>query len=116
MLGWTLLQIHNHATVDAFLAEVRTSIALGTFEADRAVFETAYAPELPQGEGVRPRTRGYEFKSEHGQKKKNAKVYGRFEGDERNGDMLAEEGVALDEIEGAEELVEHGMGLKNEGL
>jgi queuine tRNA-ribosyltransferase subunit QTRTD1 len=64
MLGWVLLQIHNHATISSFFAAVRESIAQGTFEEDRKKFEEWYESELPKGMGERPRARGYHFKSE----------------------------------------------------
>ena len=55
MLGWVLLQIHNHAVADAFFKGIRTSIARGTFRADCAVFDKAYEVELPLGTGIGPR-------------------------------------------------------------
>jgi queuine tRNA-ribosyltransferase accessory subunit len=72
MLGWALLQIHNHHVVSRFFVAVRASIARGTFEDDRAVFESVYDAVLPEGMGQRPRARGYHFKSEGpGEKKRN---------------------------------------------
>ncbi|MCJ1398819.1 hypothetical protein MMC11_002020 [Xylographa trunciseda] len=55
MLGWVLLQIHNHAMADAFFNGIRTSIANGTFVDDCGVFEKAYERELPLGTGIGPR-------------------------------------------------------------
>jgi queuine tRNA-ribosyltransferase len=64
MLGWTLLQVHNHAVVERFFAGVRYSIQRGAFEAEREAFERCYAEELPVGAGRPPRVRGYHLKSE----------------------------------------------------
>lgn len=55
MLGWTLLQVHNHAVMDTFFAGVRTSIGKGVFEEDRMAFEAVYEPELPEKTGQGPR-------------------------------------------------------------
>lgn len=55
MLGWVLLQIHNHHVMDEFFAGVRSSIGAGTFEADVAAFEAMYESELPVGSGSGPR-------------------------------------------------------------
>lgn len=73
MLGWTLLQIHNHHVVSEFFAGIRQALGKGLaeFEEARAKFLAAYEPELPQGTGERPRARGYHFKSEAGQAKIN---------------------------------------------
>jgi queuine tRNA-ribosyltransferase subunit QTRTD1 len=79
MLGWVLLQVHNHAIMDAFFAGVRASIAAGTFEADKSAFEAYYEGEFPIGEGRRPRLRGYELKSKAFQEKPNTKAYNRLE-------------------------------------
>lgn len=75
MLGWTLLQVHNHAVMSAFFAGVRATLAaeeagssssLSSFERERARFARAYEAEFPRGLGERPRARGYQFKSEGG--------------------------------------------------
>ncbi|KJZ80518.1 hypothetical protein HIM_00368 [Hirsutella minnesotensis 3608] len=73
MLGWTLLQIHNHYVLDNFFAGVRRSLGKGVaeFEQDRERFTASYEPELPEGSGERPRARGYHFKAEAGQEKMN---------------------------------------------
>jgi queuine tRNA-ribosyltransferase accessory subunit len=55
MLGWVLLQIHNHHVVDQFFAEIRASIAAGTFEADIETFSRCYNPEFPEKTGQGPR-------------------------------------------------------------
>ncbi|KAK3685412.1 tRNA-guanine(15) transglycosylase-like protein [Podospora appendiculata] len=75
MLGWTLLQLHNHAVVAAFFAGVRQTLAqedgVAAFEHARARFHAVYDPELPAGTGERPRARGYHFKSQGGEGKRN---------------------------------------------
>lgn len=55
MLGWVLLQMHNHRVVDAFFAGIRDSIGRGSFEEDRLAFERVYEPELPEKTGQGPR-------------------------------------------------------------
>lgn len=47
MLAWTLLQIHNLQILDQFFSDIRSSIALGTYERDRANFEQCYEATLP---------------------------------------------------------------------
>ncbi|KAL7816947.1 tRNA-guanine transglycosylase family protein [Trichoderma aethiopicum] len=67
MLGWNLLQIHNHHVIDAFFAGIRETLAKGgqaAFEEAARAFTAAYEPLLPEGTGARPRARGYHFKSE----------------------------------------------------
>ncbi|KAK4172358.1 putative queuine tRNA-ribosyltransferase [Triangularia setosa] len=75
MLGWTLLQIHNHATLSNFFTGIQKSIKMGTFEQDRQHFSRVYDAEMPAGVGERPRMRGYQYKSQGGEenagKKKN---------------------------------------------
>ncbi len=46
MLGWVLLQLHNHHVVDEFFSGARDSIRNGSFECDRVNFETIYAREV----------------------------------------------------------------------
>ncbi|KAJ0117031.1 tRNA-guanine transglycosylase [Diaporthe amygdali] len=82
MLAWTLLQIHNHHTITEFFAAVRASIASGSFEDDRRAFQRAYEADFPAGMGTRPRARGYHFKSEGGDEKRNKPVWGRLNGEE----------------------------------
>lgn len=55
MLGWVLLQIHNHHTMDLFFAGIRTSIAQGTFDEDVRTFSKVYESELPAKTGQGPR-------------------------------------------------------------
>lgn len=66
MLGWNLLQIHNHHVVDEFFAGIREALAKGqaVFEEEARRFTASYEPVFPEGTGERPRARGYHFKSE----------------------------------------------------
>jgi queuine tRNA-ribosyltransferase subunit QTRTD1 len=77
MLGWVLIQLHNHAVLAAFFDGVRASIAAGTFDAHVAAFDAYYEPALPEKTGQGPRVRGYQFRSEeHARReKKNPKAY-----------------------------------------
>jgi queuine tRNA-ribosyltransferase subunit QTRTD1 len=77
MLGWSLLQIHNHFTLSSFFDGIRTSLSSGgtTFAEDSNKFQTAYEAEVPAGTGERPRARGYHFKSEAGEGKRNKKAW-----------------------------------------
>ncbi|KAG5979711.1 hypothetical protein E4U54_006888 [Claviceps lovelessii] len=77
MLGWNLLQIHNHHVVDKFFEGIRAELFKGVdeFEESRKRFLAAYEPALPDGTGERPRARGYHFKSEAGQDKINKSTW-----------------------------------------
>lgn len=55
MLGWVLLQLHNHHIIDKFFAGVRTSISRGSFEEDGQNFQKCYTPDLPEKSGQGPR-------------------------------------------------------------
>jgi queuine tRNA-ribosyltransferase len=81
MLGWVLIQLHNHAIMAAFFDGVRASLDASTFDTDVAAFEAYYEPALPEKTGQGPRIRGYQFKSEeHAKKeKKNPKAYKKFD-------------------------------------
>lgn len=77
MLGWVLIQIHNHHILSEFFASIRESIKNGTFETDCDEFARAYESELPEKSGQGPRIRGYHFKSEGpGEAKKNRAAWG----------------------------------------
>ncbi len=88
MLGWVLLQIHNHQVLSSFFSAIQQSIKAGTFEADKYSFEGEYESELPEGTGQKPRARGYHFKSEGpGEKRKNKPAWGNLgDGDADGGD------------------------------
>jgi queuine tRNA-ribosyltransferase accessory subunit len=73
MLGWTLLQIHNHHVMNSFFTAIREVLRVepASFEELSRRFTARYEPELPLGTGERPRARGYHFKSEAFQDKIN---------------------------------------------
>ncbi|KAK4455766.1 tRNA-guanine(15) transglycosylase-like protein [Podospora aff. communis PSN243] len=81
MLGWTLLQTHNHAVMSSFFTSVRATLAAGQTAFDDAVrsFARAYDTEFPAGTGERPRARGYQFKTEQGAKKMNPKPWNKWD-------------------------------------
>ncbi|KAK0719938.1 tRNA-guanine(15) transglycosylase-like protein [Lasiosphaeris hirsuta] len=86
MLGWTLLQTHNHTVVAAFFASVRAALAQGeeAFEGAAHQFALRYEPEFPAGTGERPRARGYQFKGEAGgevKPKLNKPAWGKLDGE-----------------------------------
>ncbi|MCJ1250902.1 hypothetical protein MMC30_008130 [Trapelia coarctata] len=100
MLGWVLLQIHNHAVIDAFFGGVRASIASGTFGEDVQIFDKVYAAELPIGTGTGPRVRGYHFhRSGLTTKKNNPSTYRKLPDAEHllddSAEKLAEDGSLL---------------------
>ncbi|KAF4464067.1 queuine tRNA-ribosyltransferase [Fusarium albosuccineum] len=84
MLGWNLLQIHNHSVLSAFFVGIRSALSEGTdkFEELSKKFSTLYEPEIPLGTGERPRARGYHFKSIAGQTKINEPIWQAFEADD----------------------------------
>ena len=91
MLGWNLLQIHNHRVVSDFFSGIRRELRQGgvsRFEQCRDAFLAAYDPELPKGTGQRPRARGYHLKSEMGQEKINKPAWQNFDG--KTGRLSAE--------------------------
>lgn len=55
MLGWVLLQIHNHHVMDLFFEGVRGSIARDMFDQDVLLFEKIYESHLPEKTGQGPR-------------------------------------------------------------
>ncbi|KAK2048905.1 tRNA-guanine transglycosylase [Colletotrichum somersetense] len=83
MLGWTLLQIHNHHIMTEFFAGIRTTLAEGPsaekFEEQAKRFAAVYEPELPQGTGLRPRARGYHFKPDPYPTRINPPAWEKFE-------------------------------------
>lgn len=77
MLGWNLIQIHNHHILNQFFKAVRSSIKEGTFDADSQAFAQRYESELPEKSGQGPRIRGYNFKSAGGgEPKRNRPAWG----------------------------------------
>lgn len=55
MLGWVLLQLHNHHVIDEFFSGCRSSIRKGSFEEDRLSFEKSHEAGLPAKTGQGPR-------------------------------------------------------------
>jgi queuine tRNA-ribosyltransferase subunit QTRTD1 len=107
MLGWVLLQIHNHHILSTFFAAIRESVKNDTFEDDCKEFGMVYESELPAKSGQGPRVRGYHFKSEGpGEARKNKAAWGNLGGD----DQEVGGGLALDEP--ATELEEKGFAEK----
>ena len=108
MLAWTLLQVHNHAMMDAFFMAVRASIENNTFDDDVKAFRHTYSAAMPEKTGEGPRTRGYQTKSVGGgEAKKNPKAYGRLN-DAVQKLAEAESDVATSTAD-AEDLQEHGF-------
>ncbi|RKF57200.1 Queuine tRNA-ribosyltransferase accessory subunit 2 [Erysiphe neolycopersici] len=64
MLGWVLLQIHNHHVFSNFFSLIRKSISQGHFDIEYQIFSNIYSSELPVKTGQGPRSRGYQYKSE----------------------------------------------------
>lgn len=77
MLAWTLLQLHNHHVIANFFAGIRASLAAGKekFQEDYQEFTRRYEANLPDGTGTRPRARGYHFKSEFMDGKRNQSTW-----------------------------------------
>lgn len=76
MLGWVLLQLHNHHIMDAFFEGVREAIRENRFGEARRTFRETYEADLPAKSGQGPRVRGYQFKSDgKGERRKNPPAY-----------------------------------------
>ncbi|KAL4964426.1 tRNA-ribosyltransferase family protein [Aspergillus stella-maris] len=113
MLAWTLLQIHNHAVMDAFFASVRSSIERGTFESDVSIFQRTYAPEFPEVTGEGPRLRGYKLPSSAAaQPRKYPPAYGRLDDLVANNKLAEAQSDCVTPDTGAEGLEEHGFARK----
>ncbi|KAF2204417.1 tRNA-guanine transglycosylase family protein [Delitschia confertaspora ATCC 74209] len=112
MLGWVLIQLHNHAIMDAFFAGVRHSIETGTFEDDVAAFEAFYEPRLPEKTGQGPRVRGYQYTSGENAKpnKKNPKAFrslkplNAFHGQQPNAKPIVKDNIDDDALAGLADL------------
>ncbi|POS83230.1 hypothetical protein EPUL_004691 [Erysiphe pulchra] len=79
MLGWVLLQIHNHHILSNFFSLIRESISQGHFDIDCQIFSDTYSSELPVKTGQGPRLRGYQYKSEGpNEPKMNPKAFSAF--------------------------------------
>lgn len=97
MLGWTLLQIHNHRVLQDFFTSIRASLMSepSTFRDHCEAFTKTYEFDIPVGTGERPRARGYHFKSEGGQKKINPPAWENFNEDGAQDPALAAEMAGL---------------------
>ncbi|RAK80381.1 tRNA-ribosyltransferase family protein [Aspergillus fijiensis CBS 313.89] len=115
MLAWSLLQIHNHHTMDIFFAQIRESIERGTFDVDAQTFSRTYSSELPEPKGQGPRLRGYQLPaSGPNQPRRHARVYGRLD-DAAEKFAESQSSVATPDT-GAEGLEEHGFAERASGL
>jgi queuine tRNA-ribosyltransferase len=109
MLGWVLLQIHNHHILSEYFSAIRESIKNGTFELDTEAFERAYESELPEKSGQGPRVRGYHFKSEGpGEGKKNKAPWGNLGGDNQINEtpLIPDEGAVALQEKGFAEIID----------
>ncbi|KAK8208171.1 tRNA-guanine transglycosylase family protein [Phyllosticta capitalensis] len=80
MLGWVLLQLHNHSVLSRFFAGVRATLSTGADAFEREVdrFERVYEEALPQTTGAGPRVRGYMFRSRGaGEARRNERGFAR---------------------------------------
>ncbi|MCJ1288166.1 hypothetical protein MMC26_007521 [Xylographa opegraphella] len=110
MLGWVLLQIHNHAMADAFFDGIRTSIAKGTFVDDCDVFGQTYEMDFPNGTGTGPRIRGYQFQpSGMTLKKTNPSAYKKLYEPESLSDNFAAEESLISPSVNAKDLEDMGF-------
>jgi queuine tRNA-ribosyltransferase len=99
MLGWTLLQIHNHAVLSDFFAGVRATLQEGeegeeggtkAFDEARRQFALMYEADFPEGVGEKPRARGYQYKSVGGgEAKRNKPAWGKLEGEAAEAEAAA---------------------------
>ena len=111
MLGWALLQIHNHHILSEFFSSIRNSISEGRFEEDCRIFERIWESDLPEKTGQGPRVRGYHFKSEGpGEMKKNKAAWGDLGGEKGADGSVVGGGLVPDEP--ARELQQKGFAEK----
>lgn len=119
MLGWALLQVHNHAVLAGFFAGVR-AVLRGVeggeeegFEAARRRFALAYEADFPEGLAERPRARGYQYKSVGGgEGRRNKPAWGKLNGGGDGGGEGADSGKETPVVpveEGAAELEGKGF-------
>ncbi|KAF2742179.1 tRNA-guanine transglycosylase family protein [Sporormia fimetaria CBS 119925] len=112
MLGWVLIQLHNHSVLSSFFASIRASIERGTFESDIAAFEAFYEPKLPEKTGQGPRVRGYQYGAEeHGKGgRKNEKGFrrglGAAEGEEEKVKVYAAHGQQPNKNPGVQDVID----------
>ena len=101
MLGWVLLQIHNHQILSSFFSNIRSSLLSGTFTSEAEEFARIYESELPEKSGKGPRVRGYQFRSEGpGEGKRNKAAWGNLgSGDQVDGGLLPDEDADADALQ-----------------
>lgn len=114
MLGWVLLQIHNHAMMTSFFTSIRDSISRNSFEEAYEKFGRRYEVDLPLGSGAGPRVRGYQFKTGgpvdgKPQEKRNKPAWGILGG---AGEVATNQGTSLVPDVGGAELEAHGFAEK----
>ncbi|KAK6352555.1 hypothetical protein TWF730_009379 [Orbilia blumenaviensis] len=85
MTAWVLLQLHNLKVMERFFGDVRRSIEEGWWEKGRSAFEKKYKREMPEGTGLGPRLRGYQYKSVGGDKKLNEPAYRSLDSGDEDG-------------------------------
>lgn len=61
MLGWVLLQLHNHHVIDEFFAGIRQCFNEGSFDLEKLNFAKTYEAQLPAKTGQGPRSATYRF-------------------------------------------------------
>jgi queuine tRNA-ribosyltransferase subunit QTRTD1 len=111
MLGWVLLQIHNHHIISQFFTAIRISIADGRFEEECKTFARMWESELPEKTGQGPRVRGYHYKSEGpGEGKKNKAAWGELGGERGAEGKIVDKGLVPDQP--GDELQEKGFAEK----
>lgn len=95
MLGWNLLQAHNHHVLSRFFEGIRATLSKGTEAFDEACrkFERVYESELPEGTGQRPRARGHNFKSEADSKPINEPAWSNLSGEEADAKPKDQQGT-----------------------
>ncbi|KAK3994711.1 putative queuine tRNA-ribosyltransferase [Cladorrhinum sp. PSN332] len=112
MLGWTLLQIHNHHVLSKFFSGIRHILENGTeedLEKARNDFLRVYEPDFPAGHAEKPRARGYQYKSVGGgEPKKNKPAWGKL-GPDADGNVGGEEGVETPVVPAGREVEEKGF-------
>ncbi|KAK3946055.1 tRNA-guanine(15) transglycosylase-like protein [Diplogelasinospora grovesii] len=119
MLGWTLLQIHNHAVLTSFFEGIRQSLQNGEEEFEKGVdrFSMVYDSEFPVGSGERPRARGYHFKSAGGDEKRNKPAWSKFgNNDDSEGVSVSSSQPVTDTPPPVPDPMADGVDLEHQGL
>ena len=124
MLGWVLLQVHNHRVMDEFFGGIRKSIAKGSLGQDIENFDRYYEQDLPEKTGQGPRyvsfnrhevyllmdsnrVRGYQRKSKgRGEPKANATAFRKLDDTAGSPAEVETPSSSVD----ASDLEDHGLG------